>query len=149
MMKSEPETFSIEDLAAQGESLWDGVRNFQARNFMMNAMSPGDPVLFYHSSADPSGVAGLAEVAGPAVPDPTQFKKSAGDAYDARATKAKPIWFCVPVRFVAAFDRIIPLSELRELKSLTGLAVLAKGQRLSILPVTAKHFARIAALGKS
>lgn len=139
LMKSEPDVFSIDDLKTKGESLWDGVRNYQARNFMMNDMKPGDKVLFYHSSAEPPGVAGIAKIAGPAEPDPSQFDKKS-EYHDPKATKAKPIWYCVKVGFVEKFPRLVPLDELRATKELKDMLVLKKGQRLSIQPVTAKEF---------
>lgn len=139
LMKSEPEVFSIDDLKREKKSLWDGVRNYQARNFMMNEMKPGDQVLFYHSNAEPPGVAGLAEVGGAAEPDPSQFDKKS-DYFDAKASKEKPIWFCVPVRFKSKFTKLISLEEIRQHKELSSMLLLKKGQRLSIQPVTEKEF---------
>ncbi len=147
LMKSEPDVFSILDLKKDGATLWTGVRNYQARNFMMNDMQVGDPVLFYHSSADPSGVAGLAQVSKIAQPDPTQFDKKNEDAFDPKATKDKPIWFCVEVKFVSVFKNFIPLEQLRTEKSLSSMLVLKKGQRLSIQPVTEKEFETVKKLG--
>lgn len=139
LMKSEPESYSIDQLAKDKKSWWTGVRNYQARNFMTNDMKVGDGVLFYHSSADPSGVVGLAKVSKAAAPDESQFdKKSTG--YDPKATRAKPIWFCVEVEFVKKFKEIITLDDLRAEKSLSDLLVLKKGQRLSVQPVEKKHF---------
>src|ERR1700722_14262238 len=94
LMKTEPSVFSIDDLKAKGESAWDGVRNYQARNFMMNDMKVGDHVLFYHSSCEPPGVAGLAVVATAAAPDVTALNGKS-PYYDAKATREKPIWYCV------------------------------------------------------
>ena len=101
LMKSEPDVYSIADLKRDGRTAWTGVRNYQARNFMRDRMRVGDPVLFYHSNADPSGVAGVGRVAGPAYADPTQFDP-AGDYFDPRATPAAPVWFLVDIAFVAA-----------------------------------------------
>jgi len=146
-MKSEPDAFSIDDLKSQKTSLWDGVRNYQARNFMMNDMRKGDLVLFYHSNAKPPGVAGLATVSKEAVPDPTaQDKKS--EYYDAKAAPEKPIWFCVEVKFKSKFKELVPLDELKKHKALTEMLVLKKGQRLSIQPVTEKEFQYILELGQ-
>lgn len=139
LMKTEPDVFSIDALQKRKTSLWDGVRNYQARNFMMKEMKPGDAVLFYHSSCEPPGVAGIAKVAGPAEPDPSQFDKKS-EYFDPKATKAKPIWFCVPVAFVEKFPALVPLNELRENKELKDMLLLKKGQRLSIQPVTPKEF---------
>lgn len=139
LMKSEPDAFSIDDLKAQKTSLWDGVRNYQARNFMMNDMSPGDQVLFYHSNAKPPGIVGLATVSKPATPDPTaQDKKS--KYYDPKACPEKPIWFCVEVKFKKKFKEIVTLDEIKTHKPLQEMLVIKKGQRLSIQPVTKKDF---------
>ncbi len=124
------------------KTLWTGVRNYQARNFMMNDMKPGDQVLFYHSNAEPSGVVGLAKVCGKAVPDPTaQDKKS--DSFDPKATKEKPIWFCVEIEFAAKFTKMLSLEELKADKKLSELLVVKRGQRLSVQPVTEKDFKHI------
>lgn len=139
-MKSEPDVFSIADLERVKTSLWDGVRNYQARNFMMNDMQKGDLVLFYHSNAEPPGVAGVAEVASAAEPDPAQFDKKS-EYYDPKATKEKPIWYCVRVGFKEKFAEVIPLPELRATAELKDMLLLKKGQRLSIQPVTPKEFA--------
>lgn len=139
LMKSEPDVFSIDTLKAKKKSLWDGVRNYQARNFMMNDMKVGDSVLFYHSSCEVPGVAGLARVAGAAEPDPSQFDKKS-EYYEPKATKEKPVWFCVPVAFVEKWQDVVSLAELRDTKALADMLVLKKGQRLSIQPVTKKDF---------
>ena len=138
LMKTEPDVFSIDRLAKLGTSLWDGVRNYQARNFMQS-MKIGDEVLFYHSSCEPPGVAGRARVAGLAEPDPSQFEKKS-EYFDKKASLAKPIWYCVRVEFVAKFPRLVSLNELRAEKKLADMLVLKKGQRLSIQPVAAKEF---------
>jgi predicted RNA-binding protein with PUA-like domain len=146
LMKSEPSAYSIDDLKRDKSTLWEGVRNYQARNFMMKEMSAGDEVLFYHSNADPPAVVGVAEVSGPAEPDPTQF--DSGDCHhDPKSTPAKPIWYCVRVKFKQKFAREIPLSELRERKDLQKMVLLQKGSRLSVQPVTEKEFKIITALG--
>lgn len=139
LMKSEPDVFSIETLKKQKTSLWDGVRNYQARNFMMNDMKPGDKVLFYHSNAEPPGIAGIAEVSKAAVPDPSQFDKKS-EYFDPKATKEKPRWFCVEVKYVKAFKKLIPLDQIRSDKNLSDMLVIKKGQRLSIQPVSQKDF---------
>ncbi|MGE4133208.1 MAG: EVE domain-containing protein [Bdellovibrionales bacterium] len=139
LMKSEPDVFSIDDLAKKGTSLWDGVRNYQARNFMMKEMKVGDTVLFYHSNAEPPGVAGLAKVASPAVPDPTQFDKKS-EYFEPRATKEKPVWHCVKVEFVEKFPRLVSLAEIRTERQLAKMLLLRPGQRLSIQPVEEREF---------
>ncbi|MEZ0390686.1 MAG: EVE domain-containing protein [Pseudobdellovibrionaceae bacterium] len=146
LMKSEPGTYSIDDLKKDGTTLWTGVRNYQARNFMTQMMKVGDQVLFYHSSAEPPGVAGLAQISKAAIPDPSQFDKKS-DSYDPKATKEKPIWFCVEVKFISKFPEIISLGQLRSDKKLASMLVLKKGQRLSIQPVTASEFQTVCKLG--
>jgi predicted RNA-binding protein with PUA-like domain len=135
LMKSEPDEFSIDDLAcAPGHSTaWFGVRNYQARNFMRDQMQIGDQVLFYHSSCAEPGVAGLAEVCAPAYPDETQFDRKS-KYYDAKATRDQPRWVNVEVKFVKK-TRLLGLAELRQHKELAGMRLLARGNRLSITPV--------------
>ena len=139
LMKSEPNSYSIQDLKRDKTAFWDGVRNYQARNFMIQDMKIGDKVLFYHSNAKPSGVTGLAVVCKTAEPDLTALDKKS-IYYDPKATKQNPRWQAVTVRFVALFDRVISLSELRGEKALKDMLLLKKGQRLSVLPVTKKEY---------
>ena len=145
LMKSEPDECSIDHvLAAPGRTTpWSGVRNYQARNFMLNEMTIGDGVLFYHSSCPEPGVAGLAEVASAAYPDPTQFDPKS-DYYDAAATREKPRWFNVDVRALRK-TRLFSLEEMRKAKALKKMATLRPGNRLSITPVTASEWKHIAA----
>ena len=142
LMKSEPTTYSLQDLQKSGKDLWDGVRNYQARNFMMQDMQVGDKVLFYHSNAKPAGVAGLATISKKAKPDPTAFDPSS-PYYDSTSTPTKPRWFCVEVAFKAFFKRFVPLEELRKEKALAKMALLKKGQRLSVMPITKKEYEHI------
>ena len=142
LMKSEPDVFSIDQLKKDKTTLWDGVRNYQARNFMMNDMKPGDQVLFYHSNATPPGVAGVAEISKQAVPDPSQFKESS-EYHDPKATREKPRWFCVEVAFKSKFSDLVPLEALKSETSLKDMLVVQRGQRLSIQPVEKKHFDKI------
>lgn len=141
-MKTEPDVFSIDDLRHKKTSLWDGVRNYQARNFMKDQMKVGDRVLFYHSSCDPAGIAGLARVSAAAVPDPSALQKKSA-YYDPKATKDKPIWYCVEVAFVEKFTDVITLHSLKNYSELAKMGVLRKGNRLSIQPVTDSEFAFI------
>ena len=127
---------------------WEGVRNYQARNFMRDEMQKGDLVFFYHSNAQPPGLAGLARVDGPAQPDPTQFDKKS-EYYDAASDKRAPRWLMVPVRFVEAFPQLLPLEVLKADPTLQGLALLQKGQRLSVQPVSDAHAKRLLALAKA
>jgi predicted RNA-binding protein with PUA-like domain len=143
LMKSEPDVFSIDDLKNKGVAGWDGVRNYQARNFM-KAMKLGDRVFFYHSNASPPGIAGIAEVAKLAYPDPTQFDPKAGH-YDPKAIPDKPIWFQVDLRFVKKFPRLLSLDELRGVPALSGMPLFNRS-RLSVQPVTAPQWKTIAAL---
>ena len=140
LMKSEPDECSIDDvLAAPGHRTpWTGVRNYQARNFMRDAMRVGDGVLFYHSSCAEPGIAGLAEVASGAYPDPTQFQR-ASDYYDPKATKDVPRWFSVDVR-ARRKTRLVPLAELRQHKALARMWLLRPGNRLSITPLRAAEW---------
>jgi predicted RNA-binding protein with PUA-like domain len=138
-MKSEPETFSIDHLQQKKKSGWDGVRNYQARNFMRDNMIKGDMVLFYHSSCDVPGVAGLAVVCKESHPDPTQFD-STSDYFDPKATRESPRWFMVEVEFCEKFQNVFTLSEIKKTKGLEEMMVVQKGSRLSINPVTEKEF---------
>ena len=138
LMKSEPESFSIDDLKRLKRDAWSGVRNYQARNHM-KAMEVGDLALFHHSSCEPPGVAGLMKVVARAHPDATQFDPRS-PYFDPKATKAKPIWECVDVAFVKKFPRLITLDELRGMKALKGMVLLQRGSRLSVQPVTKAEF---------
>ena len=146
LMKSEPGCFSIDDLKSAKSTLWDGVRNYQARNFMMNDMKPGDLVLFYHSSAEPPGAAGVAQVSSSAEPDVTALD-SDNEYFDAKATPANPIWFCVRIKFKKKFRREVSLDEMRQQKGLQNMALLKRGNRLSVQPVTEKEFQIVCDLG--
>lgn len=148
LMKSEPDVFSIENLAKAKTSWWDGVRNYQARNFMMNDMKPGDLVLFYHSNAEPPGIAGIAKVVSSAQPDVSQFDRKS-EYFDPKATREKPRWFCVKVGFVHHFKHFISLEELRSTVALKDMLVLKKGQRLSIQPVELKDYSFIEKMGRA
>jgi predicted RNA-binding protein with PUA-like domain len=133
LMKSEPSEYSIDDLARDGQVAWFGVRNYQARNFMRDQMKVGDGVLFYHSSCEEPGVAGLAAVSKLAYPDETQFA-AGGKYFDAKATRENPRWFNVEVAFKRK-TRLLSIAEMRELPQLANMRILAKGNRLSITPV--------------
>ena len=139
LFKSEPDVFSIDHLMRDKITLWEGVRNYQARNYMSKDMKIGDEILFYHSSSDPSGIAGLAMVSNDAKPDPSQFVKKS-QYFDKKATLIKPIWFCVEVSFVKKFDALFPLSAMKNHEELKEMLVLKKGQRLSIQPVSLEHY---------
>lgn len=138
LMKSEPDEASIDDLARAGTLPWTGVRNYQARNFMRDTMRPGDGVLFYHSSCPEPGIAGLAEVCSLPYPDPTQFDP-ASPYYDAKSNPEAPRWSLVDVRLVEK-SPLIALAALREQPALADMRVLAKGNRLSITPVSPEEW---------
>jgi len=142
LMKSEPDCFSIDDLERKGIDHWDGVRNYQARNFMRAQMRIGDRVLFYHSSARPIGIAGLARVHSEAYPDPTAWDPS-NSHFGPLASPENPRWCMVDVEFVEKFPEILTLEEMHRNPSLEGLLVLKRGMRLSIQPVEKKHFDEI------
>lgn len=144
-MKSEPDVFSIDDLKKKKKSGWDGVRNYQARNYMRDDMKLGDLVLFYHSSCEVPGVAGLARVSKTSHPDPSQFDAKS-EYYDPKATKEEPRWFMVEVEFVEKFDQVITLATLKATKGLEKMPLVQKGSRLSINPVTEKEFKLITSL---
>lgn len=138
LMKSEPSEFSVHDLEKKKRHHWDGVRNFEARNFMRDKMRIGDLVLFYHSNAAPSGVAGIASVASKPYPDFTQWDK-ASKYFDKKASEKRPIWFMVDVEFVERFTRTIARAELQKVAALKNMA-LWKRNRLSITPLSKKEF---------
>ena len=139
LMKSEPSCFSIDDLknSPKQTTHWDGVRNYQARNFMMNDMKVGDKIFFYHSNCQPPGIIGIAEVSSEAYPDHTAFDPES-DHPDPKSTPEKPRWFMVDVRFKEKFDQIIPLEELKKYDELSGMPLLRKGNRLSVMPVNSE-----------
>ena len=147
LMKCEPEAYTIGDLERDGTATWEGVRNFQARNSMRDDMKVGDPVLFYASNAEPSGVTGVAEISRAAYPDPYAFE--AGHKYfDPKSDPENPTWYMVDIRFVETFPDIVPLAVLKEAKGLKNMVVTQKGSRLSVQPVTKKEFDIVVKLGR-
>lgn len=148
LMKTEPACFSLDDLRSRPRATeaWDGVRNYQVRNMLRDAMQPGDQALFYHSSCPKPGVAGLVEIVRAGYPDDTA-QDPESPHYDPRSTPEAPIWYMVDVRFVAAFPQFVPLAALRAHPGLTGLHTLAPGNRLSITPVTDHDWDLILRLG--
>lgn len=131
-MKSEPGSYAIDDLARDRRTFWNGVRNYQARNFMRDGMKAGDLVLFYHSNAEPPGVAGLARVFGKARPEPDD-----------------PAWVGVDLEFVERFSRILPLAALKAEPALRGMLVLQRGMRLSVQPVEERHVRKVLTLARA
>ncbi|GAA0251122.1 EVE domain-containing protein [Rhodanobacter caeni] len=145
LMKSEPDTFSIDDLKRKKQEAWDGVRNYQARNFMRDGMRPGDKVFFYHSNCAVPGIVGIAKVATEAYPDPSQFDPKS-KYFDPGSTRDNPRWMLVDVKFVKKLERTISLKELQADPALDGMVLLRKGSRLSVQPVEARHWKHIIGL---
>lgn len=145
LMKSEPEAFSIDDLARKRQEPWDGVRNYQARNYMRDDMRIGDGVLFYHSNCAEPGIVGIAEVGTDAYPDPTQFDPKALH-FDPKSSRAAPRWMLVDVKFVRKLKRTITLREMQANASLDGMLLLRRGNRLSVMPVEPAHWKHLLAL---
>ena len=146
-MKCEPSAYTIDDLERDGTTSWEGVRNYQARNFMRDEMQVGDPVLFYASNADPSGVTGLAKIVRAGYPDAFAWRK--GHKYfDAASTPEKPVWYMVDIGFVETFPAIVPLEALKATKGLEKMMVVQKGSRLSVQPVTKAEYDIVVRLGR-
>jgi len=145
LMKSEPDVYGIDDLERDGQAEWDGVRNYQARNFMRDDMIVGDWVLYYHSNTKPPGVVGLAKVVREGYPDFTAWDE-AGDPFDPQSTPDTPRWYMVDIEHVETFPRKITLQELREAPELDGMLVTKRGQRLSVQPVAPAHFRHVLAM---
>ena len=146
-MKCEPSAYTITDLERDGTTSWEGVRNFQARNFMRDQMQLDDPVLFYASNADPSGVTGLAKIARAGYPDAFAWKK--GHKYfDQGSSKDNPTWYTVDIAFVEKFPEIISLDTLKQTKGLEKMMVTQKGSRLSVQPVTKAEYDIVVRLGR-
>lgn len=147
LLKTEPNTYSIDTLKSEGKTHWEGIRNYQARNFMRDKMKVGDTVFIYHSNAKPTGIVGTGTVSSAAYPD---FFALDGNSkyYDPKATKEKPIWMMVDISFKEKFDQIITLQELRTYPELKDMLLLKKGMRLSIQPVTQEAFNFILSLAR-
>lgn len=143
LMKSNPKFFGIDDLQRLGHDCWDGVRNYRARNFMRDEMQVGDKVIFYHSSAKPSGAAGIMTISKAGYPDPSQFHPEHRH-YDPIATEENPRWYMVDVSFEQAFRAVLPLAELKYLPMLEDSLLLRKGcEQLTIIPLQPKHWIAI------
>ena len=145
LMKSEPDAYSIDDLERDQREMWDGIRNYQARNMMRDDMQVGDDVLFYHSSCKVPGVVGIARVASEPYPDPTQFDPESR-YHDPKSDRDDPRWCLVDIEFVRKLKRTITLAELKAADGLDDLILLRRGNRLSIMPVADEHRDRILAL---
>lgn len=147
LLKSEPESYSLDHLRRDGSTFWNGVRNYQARNFMRDDMRVGDLVLYYHSNTQPPGVVGIARVSREGYPDLTALDPG-GDYFDPKASAEDPRWYMVDVEFVEAFPRIVPLDVLRRTPGLEKMPLVNKS-RLSVQPVSPEEFEAIVALGRS
>lgn len=142
LIKSEPDAFSIDDMEKAGTEPWDGIRNYQARNFMRDKMEIGDLAFFYHSNCKPPGVVGVVKVASRPYPDHTAWDSSA-KYYDPKSSEENPRWMMVDFEFVEKFPTIIPLHTLKTVPELEDMLILRKGSRLSITPVEKSHFEEI------
>ena len=149
LLKTEPSSYSIDDLQQEPDqtTFWDGVRNYQARNFMRDEMSIGDLAIFYHSNAKPAAAVGIVRIVAEAYPDPTSWDPR-NKHFDEKSTPQNPRWFMVDVKFVARFPQPIPLETLREVKALQDMELLRKGSRLSVQPVRKKEFDAITRLAE-
>ncbi len=137
--KSEEKVYSISDLERDGTTFWEGVRNYQARNFIRDDMKIGDLVIFYHSNADPAGAAGVCEIVKEAYPDHFAFDPES-KYFDAKAREGEPRWFMMDVKFVKKFKRVIPIKELKENPKLQDMQLVKRGNRLSVMPATKAEF---------
>jgi len=146
-MKSEPSVYSLQDLAQApgGTAAWDGVRNYQARNFIRDQMQPGDLAFFYHSSCAQPGIAGIMEVVSQPYPDPTALDP-ADEHYDPKSDPANPRWYVVDVRYQRALSEVIPLARLKQCPELAQMPLLRRGNRLSVMPVTPEQWRYILTL---
>ncbi len=152
LVKSEGNCYSIDDLSRDKRIAWEGIRNFQARNFMKDGMKMGDLVLFYHSMSDPTGVYGIAKVVSKPHVDESALNPK-DEHYDVKAVKyqkegKEPLWVCVDIQFVKKFARPVSLEEIKQNRDLHGILVARRGQRLSVMSVSAEHFKIIEKLGK-
>ena len=142
LMKSEPETYGIDDLERDRLTRWEGIRNYQARNMIRNDMRPGDRAFFYHSSCEVPAIVGIMKIATLPYPDPTQFD-ARSKYHDPKSSRDDPRWFLVDVAFERKLDRPITLQEMKQLPGLAGFTLTRRGNRLSVFPVSEKHWKRI------
>lgn len=150
LFKSEPSVFSIDDLAGckNATTFWDGVRNYQARNFLRDSIKAGDIVFFYHSNADPLAITGYCEVVREGYPDHTALDKKSGH-YDAASTQENPIWYMVDIKLVQKFQSPVTLDMLKKDERLKNMRLLQRGNRLSVMPVTSEEAHQIMAITKA
>ncbi len=148
LFKSEPTTYSFDDLVADGVAEWDGVRNFQVRNWLKNEIKPGDKLLFWHSSTKPIGVVGTASVVKEGYPDHTAWDPGS-DHPDPKSTPPKPLWYMVDIEAELKFPEMVTADRMRTVPELNEMIVLKRGNRFSITPVTAEEYAVVVRLGSS
>ena len=148
LMKSEPNAYSIDDLQRDGVTYWDGVRNYQARNFMRDDMRIGDKVIFYHSNTKPPAAVGVAEIVRESYPDFTAFDPSELH-FDPKSNEEKPIWFMVDIKFIEKFERAVPLQEMKENPKLRNMKLVQRGNRLSVMPISKEEFNEVLRMGKN
>lgn len=148
-MKSEPNVFSIDDLinAKNQTTFWDGVRNYQARNYIRDEMKVGDKVIFYHSNSEPPSAVGVCDIVKEAYPDFTAFDPE-NSHYDPKSKKDSPTWFMVDIKFVKKFSHAVSINEMRENKILQNMKLLQRGNRLSVIPLSKDEFNEIIKMGK-
>jgi len=147
LIKSEPDVYSIDDLQKDKKTFWDGVRNYQARNFMRDEMKKGDQVIFYHSNTEPPGAVGICEVVKEGYPDFTAFDPD-DKHYDPKSKEDNPTWIMVDVKFVNKFNKPVSISEIKENPKLKNMKLVQRGNRLSVMPVTKTEFDEIVKMGK-
>lgn len=145
LVKSEPDCYPYEQLEREGRTMWDGVRNYQARNMLRDQMQLGDPVFFYHSNCKQPGIVGIAEIVRAGYPDHTALDPES-NYYDPKSTPEKPIWYMVDVRFVRKLKRTITLDELKQRPELEGMPLVRRGNRLSVMPVSPQDWEFILSL---
>ena len=150
LIKSEPELFSIDDLSKSKDktTYWDGVRNYQARNFLRDEMQIGDRIVFYHSNSEPSGAIGICEVVKAGYPDFTAFDPK-DIHYDPNSKKDNPTWIMVDVKFIQKFERLVPISEIKGNNKLNKMQLVQRGNRLSVMPLTKSEFDELVKMGTS
>lgn len=146
LIKSEPNVFSIDDLAKSKITHWDGVRNYQARNFIRDEMKIGDKVIFYHSNAEPPAVVGICEIVKEAYPDSSAFDPE-DSHYDPKSKKDSPTWFMFDVKFVKKFSKPVSIAEIKANKKLLKMSLVQRGNRLSVMPITKDEFEEIVRMG--
>ncbi len=147
LMKSEPNAYSIDDLERDGYTYWDGVRNYQARNFMRDEMKIGDRVIFYHSNTEPPAAVGIAEVIKESYPDFSAFDPK-DKHFDPKSKEEKPTWYMVDIKFVKKFKKIVPLQEMKQNPKLQDMKLVQRGNRLSVMPITKEEFDEIVRMSR-